>query len=63
MRTVTSSTSPFQKQRLRDQIRSEIEDYIRRGGEIRVLDGAGKRDTARRASVWHQQEEVQRLID
>lgn len=63
MRHTTNSASPFQKQRMRDQIRGEVEEFLRSGGEIRVLDSAGSKDKARRASAWHQQEDVQQLID
>lgn len=54
----------FEKQQIRNQIRCQVEEYLRRGGEIRVLDAPGKkRNGAQRASVWHGQEDINELID
>lgn len=63
MASSSGSISPFEKQQMRHQIQSEIEEFLKRGGEICVLDEPGKQDKAKRASVWHGQEDIHQLID
>lgn len=53
----------YQKQQMRDQIQCQVEEFLKRGGEIHVMDDAGKRNNAKRASVWHGQEDIHQLID
>ncbi|WP_431311304.1 hypothetical protein [Parahaliea mediterranea] len=48
---------------MRDQIQCQVEEFLKRGGEIHVMDDAGKRNNSKRASVWHGQEDIHQLID
>src|SRR6056297_2539545 len=55
--------NPFEKQRLRDTIRREVDRFLARGGAITVLESAG--DAARdcRASVWQESDRLDDLLD
>jgi hypothetical protein len=48
--------SSEEKQRLREEIRCQVEDFLKRGGRIDVLDTALSPGAKQRASIWHGQE-------
>lgn len=63
MRYPYNGTPVSSKERARDQIRSQVEDFLRRGGKIRVLDKHHNgTDTPARASSWQGSEELLDLL-
>ncbi len=57
------------KETMRSQISAQIEEFLRHGGQIRVVEtGASANNTDGKAtgsigSVWHGQDELQSFID
>ncbi len=53
--------SEYEKQRMRAEIDSQVEEFLRRGGKIDVLNsGLTGGDSV--GSVWHQQDEMSNLV-
>ncbi len=61
MAKLKSPASEHEKERMRAEIDSQVEEFLRRGGKIEVLnnDHAG---SAAVGSVWHQQDEMPNLV-
>lgn len=53
--------SEHEKQRMRAEIDSQIEDFLRRGGKIDVLN-SGVANSSDIGSVWHQQDDMSNLV-
>lgn len=63
MRHSYSSTAVSSKERVRHQIRCQVEDFLRRGGKIRVLDRHdSKAGTPVKASIWQHSDELLDLL-
>ena len=60
---VGSNSSTVEKERIRDQIQRQVEEFLRSGGEIQVLEGAARRQSMQKASVWHGREEFSVTAD
>lgn len=52
-----------EKQRMRDQIRQQVEEFLHRGGRIDVMDRGANRQAKQRGPVWHGQDDFQQLLD
>ncbi len=63
MSTSQVNANPHEKQRLRDQIRSQIEEFLINGGTIEVFDNGRQHTTDKRASVWHEQVSFSLAVD
>jgi len=61
--TAAGKTNHFEKQQMRDQISCHVEEFLNRGGEIRVLHGSNSYEGAKHASASNGQEDYQQLID
>jgi predicted NUDIX family NTP pyrophosphohydrolase len=61
MAKLKSPASEHEKERMRAEIDSQIEEFLRRGGKIDILnsDVAGGSSVG---SVWHQQEDMTNLV-
>ncbi|QIB67235.1 hypothetical protein [Kineobactrum salinum] len=63
MRHSHSNTAVSSKERVRHQIRIQVDDFLRRGGKIRVLD---RHDSAAatpvKATIWQNHDEVLDLL-
>ncbi|TXS92802.1 hypothetical protein FV139_12585 [Parahaliea maris] len=56
--------NPGEKQRMRDQIRQQVEEFLHKGGRIDVMDRTPpRRQAGERGSVWHGQDDFQQLLD
>lgn len=59
-----SDVNPGEKQRMRDQIRQQVEEFLHRGGRIDVMDrNPPRRQDCGRGSVWHGHDDYQQLLD
>ncbi len=57
MHTVGNTSSSNEKSRIRDQIQLQVEEFLRQGGEIEILDSAAQRGSLQKASVWYGRED------
>ncbi|WP_116364361.1 hypothetical protein [Parahaliea mediterranea] len=55
--------NPGEKQRIRDQIRQQVEEFLHRGGRIDVMDGKPRLQAVRRGPVWHGQDDFQQIME
>jgi hypothetical protein len=63
MRHTYSSTAVSSKERVRHQIRIQVEDFLRRGGKIRVVDKYDSQAaTPARATLWQNPDELLDLL-
>lgn len=51
------------KTRIRDQIRSQVEEFLRRGGEIRVVDNGASTNGKAGAPAWQGYDPIGHLLD
>ncbi len=63
MSQLAISGNTHEKQRQRDQIRSQVEEFLRRGGTIEVFDNARQAACKRRACGWHEQSSLVAAIE
>ncbi len=61
MAKLKSPASEHEKERMRAEIDSQVEEFLRRGGKIDVLtsERAGGSDIG---SVWHQQDDMSNIV-
>ena len=52
-----------EKDRVRDEIRAQVEEFLRKGGQINVFNSDIAADQANIGSVWHGQDELPGVID
>ena len=64
-----STASNSSKEAIRSQISAQVEEFLRHGGQIRVVDTGASANTVESrvtrniGSVWHGQDELQSFID
>ncbi len=64
MSTKQITANHYEKQRLREAIRSQVEEFLSRGGTIEVFDGSQwQQNRDRRASAWHDQASISLAAD
>ncbi len=56
-------SNPAAKQRLRDAINRQIDQFLECGGKIRVIETSRKRSAERLLSPWHSEDEFDGLLD
>lgn len=61
MAKLKSPASEHEKERMRAEIDTQVEEFLRRGGKIDVLNNDHTGNAAV-GSVWHQQDEMSNLV-
>ena len=52
-----------EKERARAEIERQVEDFLRKGGQISVFDNQGSETRLEIGSVWHGQDDFRGLTD
>ena len=63
MSSHVNSVIDHQKERLRNEISSQVEEFLKNGGSIDVLNRQGAHHAKERSSVWHSQNEFTIFVD
>lgn len=59
----SSSPAPAEKQRLRDAINRQVNQYLECGGKIRVIETPQQGNTERLLSSWNNGQDFDGLLD
>ena len=62
MPNVKSQMSAHEKERMRAEIDSQVEEFLKRGGKIDVLTHSEQVSVTNIGSVWHQQDDMSNLV-
>jgi hypothetical protein len=62
MAMLKSQSSEHEKQRMRDEIDRQVEEFLRRGGKIDIVQDKHSSSASSVGSVWHTQEETSALV-
>ena len=62
MANLKSRTSEQEKHRMRAEIDRQVEEFLRRGGKIDVVEDEHRTRTSSVGSVWHTQDDASNLF-
>ena len=58
-----NSARVVDKEKIRQEINRQVEAFLSRGGEIDVVSDAENSASAKRAPVWHNQDEITGILE
>ena len=58
-----SCASTLSKEKIRREIKVQVEDFLRQGGRINVVEAGWGRNTVSIGSAWYGEDEVQRYVE
>lgn len=62
MPQLKSQPGAHEKERMRAEIDSQVEEFLQRGGKIDVLSGPNQQKASNVGSVWHQQDDMSTFV-
>ena len=63
MKSYSHDRDPPEKERIRAEIERQVEEFLRRGGQISVFDNTSRESRVTIGSVWHGHDDFQGMTD